>query len=175
MELWDVYDKNRKPLGKIHTRGIAMPPGEFHIVIEIFTINHDGRLLLTQRDVEKTHPLLWESTGGSITTGETSLEGALRELEEETGLKADADELVSLGELNRGHYFLDSYIWKSTEPIQMENLTLQKGEVCDAKFVTTQDLVLMNQEGLIVPAVWERYMLYRKEIEQSMNQKVEEI
>ncbi|AUD14346.1 hypothetical protein CW734_12755 [Planococcus sp. MB-3u-03] len=48
---------------------------------------------MTQRDPAKPLPMLWETTGGSVITGESSLTGALRELEEETGLLARPEEL----------------------------------------------------------------------------------
>lgn len=173
MELWDLFDENRIPTGKIHTRGIKVPARSYHIVVEIFTINTDGKILLTQRDPVKTHSLLWEGTGGSITCGETSLEGAIRELEEETGLTARCGELHKIGELKRGDYFLDSYIWKSSKEITLENLKLQAGEVCDAQFVRMEELEKMNEEALIVPTVWERFKLYNEDLEQLINFKTE--
>lgn len=165
MEIWDLYDENRKPLGKFHTRGVDLAKGEYHTVVEIFTINADGRLLLTQRDPLKPYPLLWEGTGGSVTAGETSLTGARRELEEETGLQAPDEKLLKIGELQSGNYFLDNYIWKSSKMIDLQELKLQPGEVCDAKLVTLQELEDMNRLGLIVPKVWKRFELYRSEIE----------
>ncbi|MGI2329016.1 NUDIX hydrolase [Planococcus sp. YIM B11945] len=165
MELWDVVDENRKPIGKLHTRGVALPSGEFHIVVEIFTINQDGSILLTQRDPLKTHPLLWETTGGSLTAGETSAIGALRELEEETGLKAAEEELIKLGEQKINSYFRDSYIWKSSRLFTSADLSLQSGEVCDAKFVSFAEFEQMHAEGLMIPSLWERYKQYQNEIE----------
>jgi 8-oxo-dGTP diphosphatase len=170
MEMWDLYDEKRNSIGQIHTRGIEVPSGKYHIVVEIFTVNIDGKILLTQRDPAKTYPLLWESTGGSITTGETSLEGAVRELREETGLNVTIDNLYKIGELKRGDYFVDSYIWKSNAEIKLNELKLQVGEVCDAKLVSLQELKKMNQEGLIVPTVWKRYELYRDEIKRVITQ-----
>ena len=164
MELWDLVDGSRNLLGKLHTRGEETRDGEYHIVVEIFTINVDGRILLTQRDALKTYPLLWESTGGSVTAGETSLQGAIRELEEETGLLVKPQDLQCIGEIKRGNYYLDSYIWKSRENIEISELKLQPGEVCDTKLVTLQELDEMNKQGLIVPLVWERYKLYFAEI-----------
>lgn len=98
MEVWDLVDENKRPINKLHTRGEAQQPGEYHVVVEILTVNADGRILLTQRDAEKTYPLLWETTGGSVTAGESSLQGAVRELAEETGLVAEEKELKFLGE-----------------------------------------------------------------------------
>lgn len=70
MEIWDLVDESRKPLGKLHTRGNELQRGEFHVVVEIFTFNADAQILLTQRDPLKSYPLLWESTGGSVNAGE---------------------------------------------------------------------------------------------------------
>ena len=80
MELWDVYDKNRNKTGKTHVRGVPMAEGEYHIVTDIWTINLEGKLLLTQRHPDKTFGLWWECTGGSAKVGESSLESVLREL-----------------------------------------------------------------------------------------------
>lgn len=162
MEIWDLVDERRKALGKLQTRGKELLFGEYHIAVEIFTINVDGRLLLTQRDPMKTFPLMWECTGGSITTGESSLDGALRELHEETGLLADPDDFYYAGELKRSNCFLDNYIWRSPEHIKIKELKLQAGEVYDAKLVTLEELDQMNKQGLIVSLVWERLELYRK-------------
>lgn len=164
MEKWDLVNSNRQMLGKLHTRGEELEIEEYHIVVEILTVNADGRILLTQRDPVKTYPLLWETTGGSITAGESSLQGALRELEEETGLKASEKELELLGEIKYGNHFLDSYIWKRGLPIQPEDLSLQEGEVCDAKLVSLDEFEDMNKNGLIVPRIAARFELFRDRI-----------
>lgn len=168
MEYWDLVDGNRIPTGQTHERGVDIPAGCYHIVVDVFTINADGKLLLTQRDPVKTYPFLWEMTGGSVTSGETSLVGALRELEEETGLTA-AHELIKLGENKRGHYFRDSYIWKSKELLSVDDLTLQPGEVCNAKFVSLQEFEQMQTQALIIPGMWQRFKEYQKVILQLMD------
>lgn len=164
MEIWDLVDEERRSLGKQHIRGNDTLPGEYHIVVEVWTFDPEGKLLLTQRDRTKTHPLLWERTGGSVTAGESSLLGAVRELEEETGLKAKPAQLHKLGELKRGNYFLDSYVWQTNDPIKLKTLELQDGEVCAAMLASWAEFRQMNDDGLIVPAVWERAQFYRKAI-----------
>lgn len=52
-ELWDLYDKYRKPLNKIHTRGVPLSKGEYHIVVDIWTINKDGKILIDKRHPNK--------------------------------------------------------------------------------------------------------------------------
>lgn len=164
METWDLVDGSRNSIGKIHMRGKALLTGEYHVAVEIFTINADGRILLTQRAALKSYPLLWESTGGSVNAGETSINGAVRELKEETGLCVKPENLQYLGELKRENSFLDSYIWISDKNIDLLELTLEPGEVSDAKFVSLKELVEMQQAGNIVSPVWERYQLYHRDL-----------
>ena len=88
MELWDLLDKNRTPLGLTHPRGrrSPMPPHTYHTVVSVFTVDTQNRLLLTLRAPTKgMYPNYWEFTCGSGIAGENSLTSAHRELLEETG------------------------------------------------------------------------------------------
>ena len=87
MEYWDLYDKNRQKLNKIHLRGKELNEGEYHIVVNIWIINDQNKILLTKRHPNKIWPLKWECTGGSVIAGEDSFTGAIREVEEEIGIR----------------------------------------------------------------------------------------
>lgn len=126
---------------------------------------------MTQRDAAKTYPLLWETTGGSVTAGESSIQGAVRELAEETGLIAREEELDLVGEIKYGNYFLDSYIWKRKTAIQLEDLVLQPGEVCDAKLVALAEFEKMVQQGLVVSRIWDRFQVNRSKIMPYLDQR----
>ena len=81
MELWDLYDKDRRPLGRTHQRGLPVPPGAYHLAVIVVILNPKGEVLLTRRAPEKDAcPGWWENTGGSVLAGETSLEAITREL-----------------------------------------------------------------------------------------------
>ena len=87
MELWDLYTEDRKPTGKTHIRGVKIPEGYFHLVVHVWIRNSKGEYLISQRAASRpTFPLMWECVGGSVLAGETSLEGAVREVKEEVGL-----------------------------------------------------------------------------------------
>ena len=58
----------------------------WHLVAEIYSVTRDGRMLVTKRHPDKSWGGQWEITGGGVRKGETPLEGARRELREETGL-----------------------------------------------------------------------------------------
>ena len=86
MEMWDCYTWDRQKLDHQHPRGVPLAQGEYHLVVEIWTVNRRGEILLTQRHPDKPYGCLWEMSGGSVLAGETSREGASRELREEVGL-----------------------------------------------------------------------------------------
>lgn len=54
-------------------------------------IERGGRILIGQRKNEGHHPLKWEFPGGKVEAGETPAAAAVRELEEELGIRARVD------------------------------------------------------------------------------------
>lgn len=87
MELWDLYTKDRVLTGRTHIRGEMIPEGCFHLVVHVWLRNAKGEYLIAQRSADRlADPLMWECVGGSVLKGETSLAGALREVQEEVGI-----------------------------------------------------------------------------------------
>lgn len=97
MEYWDAYDKDLNKIDGITlVRGEPIPENVYHLVCETVVKHVDGTYLLMQRDFNKHLGGLWELTvGGPALSGETPLECAVRELMEETGIKAES--LTKLG------------------------------------------------------------------------------
>ncbi len=92
MEVWDLYNENRELVGRDHIRGEEIPEGCYHLVVHAWIRNSKGEFLISQRSADrKSFPLMWECVGGSVTKGEDSLTGALREIEEEVGLVLPAE------------------------------------------------------------------------------------
>lgn len=163
MELWDVYNEKREKTGRTHVRG-SVPPlaeGDYHIVIDVWTFLPDGRLLLSQRDPAKPSGMLWESTGGSITTGESSRIGAVREVEEELGLFINPDELMLFGEIIRNDSLIDVYATRLPQMINMEDLSYQIGEVIGAQLVTKEEFFGLAEKGVLTKNMLPRYELYK--------------
>lgn len=160
MELWDLYNENRVMLNKTHIRGMPISEGEYHIVVDIWTINNKGKILITQRHPDKPFGLLWECTGGSIISGEHSKVGALRELSEEVGISAKMEQLVLIHTVRLNDRFVDTYITR--QDVKLDDLELQAEEVVDAKFVSFEELNEMWKKGLIVSR--HRFKLYQNDI-----------
>lgn len=156
MELWDLYDKERKPLGKTHIRGVPLDKGEYHLVVFVWTFNSSGQVLMTKRSPEKvSYPGLWEHTGGSVQAGESSLCAILRELQEETGISARPEELHLAESYRRSNDFCDIYFLQKDVPL--EQIRLQQGETCDAKWVTRSQLEEMISRGEVARPDAQRY------------------
>lgn len=145
MEYFDLYTSSRHPLGRRVLRGAPIPHGEYHIVVQVMTINRSGNILLTQRVPQKTSGGKWECSGGCAVSGETSRQAAVRELFEETGIRADESELFMEWTLTTDSMLRDFYILVKDVPLS--KLCLQTTEVCAAKWVSLERLYEMARTG----------------------------
>lgn len=164
-EYWDVYNGSREKTGRRHRRGVPLKNGEYHIVVDIITINLDGRLLIDRRSpLKRNCPNYWEFTSGSVVEGEDSLDGAVRELSEEVGIVAKKDELRFIGSSRVENRFVDTYILVAD--VNVSNLVLQKSEVAEAKLVSLEELdkICASSKNWCRSAVAN----YRSEIEQTI-------
>ena len=146
IEYWDLYDINRNSLGRKHERGKPMETGTFHIVVNILSINDDGKILITKRHESKPHGNKWEITGGSVVAGEKSVDGAVRELHEETGITSD--NLVEIGRvLHHNHKsFYVEYL--CITDIDKDSIVLQEGETSNYKWITADRLLKLSRDEL---------------------------
>lgn len=157
-EIWDLYDINRNKLGRLHERGIPLNNGEYHLVVDIWVIDSNKQILLTQRHPDKQWGNYWECTGGSVVAGEDSVSGAKRELLEEIGIEIADNQIVLLGTSANRDWITDTYLVKLD--ISICELGLQPGEVIDAKWVDISEFEDMCSKKLIVPSVSNRFKSY---------------
>lgn len=139
MEYWDTYFKDGSKSGLIVKKGEKLPPGHFHIIVETLVKHCDGTYLVMQRDYnKKEYPGLYEgSAGGSLISGETKVEGAIREVREETGL--------IINEVSPIYYFMseeDGVISQGYIAIisGTKDITYLKGETINHKWLTLKEL-----------------------------------
>lgn len=149
-EIWDLFNKNRERTGLTHIRGENVPKGFYHIVVEIWTIIDNRKILLTQRHKNKPYGLFWECTGGSILQGESSLQGAVREIKEEIGLHIKEDNLEKVMEYIVDDSMYDVYVNYQNEKC-LDKIALQENEVIDFKCTTYEELTEMIKKEEVVP------------------------
>ena len=150
MELVDLYDENRVPLGKTAERYGKKKCGEYRMVVHVCLFGTDGRLLI-QRRTESKHiwPGRWDvSIGGGVDAGETSRQGAEREFLEELGYPLDLTGIRPSVTVNFGGGFDDYYIVK--RDLDITQLRLQMEEVAEVRWVTRAEaLELLEKDEFI--------------------------
>ena len=149
-ELWDAYNSDYQKiegLTLVRDEEEYFPKGAYHLVCEVLVRHVDGTYLLMKRDPTKPlYPNMWEATaGGSALKGESAVEGALRELREETGVIADKLEFLSkdLG----GHCWHVRYL--CVTDCDKNSIKFQEGETCDYKWLPASEILAMSDEELL--------------------------
>lgn len=164
MEIWDVTDQFGNIIGQC-VRGTELAPGTYHGIADIWVMNSEGKLLVTQRDKNKSYPLFWENTAGSLLQGETFTAGAVRELKEETGLNTKEEELLLLERRRERRSIWESFFTTTKEETA---ICLQAGETVDYRWVTVEELDKMMNRGELASPVIYRYMRVRSALLQAM-------
>lgn len=147
-ELWDAYDNAFNRINNITlVRSEPLSDGIYHLVADIIVKHIDGTYLLMQRDFEKHCGGMWELTaGGSALQGETALDCAIRELCEETGIRAK--EMKEIGRIvhNTHHSLYVEYL--CVTDCKKNSIHLQDGETVNYKWVDKSYLINMHEDEL---------------------------
>lgn len=144
MERLDIVDINGKTTGETVERETAHRNGIRHRTSHVWLLrkyNGKTQVLLQKRSKDKdSYPGCYDiSSAGHIPAGEEFLESALRELKEELGIEAKADELIYCGqrqfefrETFHGKKFWDnqvSNVYALWRDLEAAAFSVQKSEV----------------------------------------------
>lgn len=167
MEKRDLFDASGKNLSTPIVRGEPIPEGLYVLSVSIFTVNDKGEILLTLRAPEKPDfPNMWEITAGGAVAGESGIEAALRELKEETGIKAKREELQLLRVIREPTAFVECYLYRANIPASA--VVLQEKETVAARFVSIRRFEeLMHTDSIAQPVAF-RYGVIRDALYQKI-------
>ena len=152
MELWDAYDIDRQFKNKELVRGEPLQNGDYHTVVHICIFNSKGEMLIQQRQpFKKGWPNLWDVTcGGSVIKGETSRQGAHRELLEEVGIDHDFTDIRPNFTINFNVGFDDFYLIEK-DIDDLSSLKLQYEEVQAVKWASMEEIFQMIDDKTFIP------------------------
>ena len=156
MEWNDIYDASGNATGKLHRRGSPWHTGEFGLVVCVWVHDGRGKLLLTRRAPGKSFAGTWENSGGAAQAGETSRQAIVRELFEETGIRAEEAEFVFLRRVRDKNTFYDHYCLKA--PVPLEQIRLQPGETDGAQWVGFETVHQMIREKQICHVISKQFL-----------------
>ncbi len=170
MEMLDIVDESGQPTGRTVSRGDAHRDGILHRTAHVWVVNRDAggrwRMLLQKRSMEKeSFPGLYDtSSAGHIPAGSDPLSSALRELEEELGIRAERGQLAFAGLFRiqyekefYGRPFRDNevtYVYVYREPVDITALRLQETEVDEARWFDPEEVrneIRRTRERFCVP------------------------
>ena len=155
MEILDICDERGLPTGATIERAEAHSRGILHRRAHVWVVRRrEGRweILLQKRAKNKeSFPGMFDtSSGGHIPSGAEPLDSALRELEEEWGIRARPEQLayvghfrsqyeaVFYGALFRDNEYTRVYVYR--EPVDINTLCLQTEEVEEVCWFDLEDV-----------------------------------
>lgn len=156
MEYNDIYDENRILTGRRHRRGSAWRPGEYGLVVCVWVYNDRGQLLMTRRAKGKSFAGTWENSGGAAKVGEDSRTAIVRELSEETGITASAEEFIPLPGDRDSHIFYDFYCLKRN--LSLSEIVLQPGETDDVMWASFDEVHGMIRDKKICRIIADQFL-----------------
>ncbi len=102
-------------------------------------------------------PGLWDVTaGGSVMAGESSQVGAMRELDEEVGIRVDLSQVGPSVTIRAPKSLYDVYLVEAPAGLDIENLPLQPDEVDAVAWASRDDVLEMVSEfaGILTQSYW---------------------
>ena len=127
----------------------------------VVCVDKNGKILMQQRSNNvETYKGYWDvSSAGHILAGQNSLSAAVRELEEEVGIKVEQEKLKFLTRYKRSYekskdeaienLFADCYL-NVCDTIDINKINKQEGEVEKVKLCTISEIfALMNENKIL--------------------------
>ena len=162
MEYLDICDERGLPTGRVVSRERAHAEGICHRTAHVWVVDRRGeraRVLMQKRAQNKeSFPGCYDtSSAGHIPAGDEPAQSALRELFEELGIRATAEELsyagsfriqyekMFFGKLFRDNEVTAVYVYE--KPVDAKSLVLQPEEVEAAVWFDLQEVVERRQSG----------------------------
>ena len=158
-ELWDAYLANGEKAGRLLAREAPVPAGLFHIICDVWVKHTDGSYLVTQRDYGKAvYPGQFEAgASGCAVAGETPYQGALRELAEETGIRAETLTFLFAAS-DRKNVLFFGYLCLTD--CGKRSIRLQAGETIAYQWMDEADFLAFIQTPAFVGPQRERWRPY---------------
>ena len=168
MEYNDIYDHNRRKTGRKHLRGTPWRKGEYGLVTCVWVYDGNGKVLLTKRAPEKSFPGTWENSGGAVRAGESSIQAIVRELREETGIRAEEHEFELLEYVREGFIHYDHYCLYRDIPV--EQVVLQPGETDAVRWASFEEIHEMIRRKEICSIIAKQFIRQEPLLRDRQNQ-----
>lgn len=143
-ELLDIYDQNNRPTGKTADKETVHQLGLYHRTVHIWLLNRNNELLIQKRsDLKDSFPGYWDiSAAGHLRAGESLIEGARRELNEELGVRAKPEDFIHITDISyfspKNKEFARVYLLKTS--LATDQFIFTDHEVSEVRYVSLGEL-----------------------------------
>lgn len=142
MEICDIVDELGNRTGRVTARGTELARGEYYPVVHVWIRDELGNYLIQQRAFHlSSSPGIWAVTVGYILSGEDSISGAIREVEEELGIQLLTSHLKRVDRHAMENRFED--VWLADISRSSIGTPILGSEVADWKWVSGLELEQM--------------------------------
>jgi len=148
IEYLDICDDKGNLLGIKESKKEAHNKGLWHKSVHVWVLNSKMELLIQKRSpLMDNHPNEWDiSAAGHVSAGEDNITSALRETEEEIGLKLNPKDFIQIGTVKQCSK-REGYINNEINPVYIIKMDLdlnsikkQEEEVSEVKFIPYKKL-----------------------------------
>lgn len=131
--------------GEIHTK----PLKYWHATTGIYVVNRKGEIVCSKRSERHSHrPGYWQGGfGGHVKVGESYERNALKELNEEAGIKAAPEELYFLKEASYEHSMHRAKLYAYLFEGDLKDLHCDDGEVTEMKWMDMEKFWLEKSKA----------------------------
>lgn len=153
-EYLDIFDENNKSLNEKKERKIVHEKGLWHREIAVWILNEKNEILIQKRAAtKKLAPNKWALCAGHIISGETIIEAALREVEEEVGIKNlcpadlilfDIQKTSNITEDVQNNNYKYCYILKTN--YKENEFVIQEEELSEVKYISMEELENLSKK-----------------------------
>ncbi|MDR0461819.1 MAG: NUDIX domain-containing protein [Christensenellaceae bacterium] len=165
-ELFDVLNENGEFTGETISREKAHVDGTYHRAVVLFLVNSKKQVLLQKRSLSKKKwGGYWDVTsGGHVEAGELGLMSAIRELDEELGIKVKPEDVRYIGcrrtqtpkfGMNDNHF---NEYFVAFKEVNVMKVKLQKDEVDEVKWIDFADFKnMVRNKNASLTEKWAAY------------------
>ena len=174
-ELIDVVDEENNLLKIQKMKSEAHAKGLWHRAAHVWIYNSEGKVMLQFRAKNKLlFPAVWDiSVGGHVAAGEEALVSAMRETEEELGIKANVSDFdfIRIMKIAIKYKDIDNkefiYVYLLKFDGNIDELSVQEEEVEKIRFFSFAEVSSLVDKGI-------KYIITNKNYWQEMSKIIKE-
>ena len=160
-EVFDIVDADDNVIGTATRNEVHGNPSLFHRVSHVMVFNFNGELFLQKRGLDKdVQPGKWDtSVGGHVDSGETYEVAAIREMEEELGVR-DLD-ITFLYKYKHSNDYETEYV-STFSTVWDGEIVTNSDEIIKGRFWKLDEIESKVSKGIFTPNFLDELRRYKQ-------------